>query len=194
MNRHATLALTALFCGVSLLTADLAVAERELAYRVPEGLTYTFREMQRSNNTLTISGNGQQGEVQQGISTTIAGAATVLAVRDGKPATLRLTFDAASGTEYTINGMPQPDAFALAGQTVEVVVRGDKIVDVRQDGSPLNLDAATLCSTMRCCRHRASASATAGRQKSSRRTARPARRWCSASQASAARAIQRLRR
>ena len=59
-------------------------------YRVPEGLSYTFREQSRSDNQLTISGGGQQGQVQQVVTTTLAGAARVVSVADGRPTRINL--------------------------------------------------------------------------------------------------------
>lgn len=134
--------LTAATLATALLATSLAASE--LAYRVPEGLNYTFSEATRSDNQLTIKGNGQEGQVQQIVATSLAGAATVVAVAEGRPSTVRLSFDPTSRTEYTINGNVQPEPFALAGQSVEVDVSGERIVAVRQSGSAISVDAATL--------------------------------------------------
>ncbi|MEL7537930.1 MAG: hypothetical protein AAFM91_12845 [Pseudomonadota bacterium] len=138
-------ALPAVIVFVTAITVcPPAIAETTLAYRVPDGLAYAFRETTRSDNQLTVSGSGQTANVQQAITTTLTGKAVVVQSLAGRPAVVRMSFDPTSGTETVVNGAVQRESFVLAGQTVEVRVQNEKIASVTQHGAPISLDAGAL--------------------------------------------------
>ncbi|MEM1263655.1 MAG: hypothetical protein AAGH76_14740 [Pseudomonadota bacterium] len=132
--------LTALLTAASFPIATAS----ELSYRIPDGLTYSFSETSSSDNRLTIAGGGQQGDVRQQITTTLAGQATVISTAEGRPTRLQITFSPDSATVITVNGAAETVPYNLAGQTVDVAVRGDTIASVSRSGQVVELGTKDL--------------------------------------------------
>ena len=134
-----------LLLTIWMLCGSQALGTERIEYRVPEGLAYQFEFSDELRSTLEVSGAGQAATFEQHLVQTLSGAAEVLRVEAGRPVELRVRFDAASGTVLSMNGMPQPQPFALAGQTVTVQLAGDAVIRVSTPaGQVISLDDAAL--------------------------------------------------
>ncbi|MEM8983852.1 MAG: hypothetical protein AAGC71_12555, partial [Pseudomonadota bacterium] len=91
--------------GLLVVALGLPIANAaELAYRIPVGMTYAFRETSTNDSVLTITGAGEQGDVAQQTKTTLAGRVEVVATADGRPTLARVSFSPESAMVITVNG------------------------------------------------------------------------------------------
>lgn len=136
------LASALLLCLASTTMAGTVAVAREpvsIEYNVPQGLEYTFRLSYALDQALTYASDGQSMNGRQTIQTTIDGKAVALSVENGRPTRLRLSFGPGSGTQMSINGVPTPQPFELAGRTAVVDVQNEKIIRIAPvDGGTVN--------------------------------------------------------
>ena len=107
------------------------------------GEAWTFDQSSGMSMTIQVGPAGQGGQggqqVQQAGGEKRAGTATVLAVRDGAPSALTVTFAPDCAASQTQNGQRQDKPFPLAGKTVRV--KKDEMGVVEIDGA--DTDPAT---------------------------------------------------
>jgi hypothetical protein len=133
--------LTALWlAGVSLTglpthAADADTAKHEVKLNAHVGDRWDFNITQKTSRKTDLTAAGQQRTLEQAVSSRRKGTEEVLAVKDGRPTAVKVTFDKDSTT--SVNNVEQP--FPLAGKTV--TVRQDEVGKVTNDAG--ELDAST---------------------------------------------------
>ena len=109
-----------------------------------EGQAWDFDLRNESDVKQQYAANGQQQVVESGNASVRKGTVRVLAVKDGVPTALKVTFDKACATAARKNGQNVSTPFPLAGKTV--TVRADASGAVTHDAGGLgagDADAAT---------------------------------------------------
>ncbi len=111
-----TLAMWALWLAASLPAAEERVSLRP-AFR--EGERWSFQQSADMRQSSTMTAEGQpQGQMQQRLRQSRKGKITILAIRNGLPVSIRITFDNDCGGTMEMAGQQQPVPFPFAGQTI----------------------------------------------------------------------------
>jgi len=142
--RQTTTLLAVLMASVSLAGREARAAEagtvkHEIKLNAHEGDRWDFDVTQKSSSKTEITVGGQPRAVEQALSSRRKGALEVLAVKDGQPTTVKVTFDKDSVTSANTGGVASDQPFPLAGKTV--IIRRDEAGKVTSDAE--GLDAAT---------------------------------------------------
>lgn len=122
-------------------------AERyELQPRFREGQSWSFEQRGELQQSSTTSAPGQPPQqLQQTMRQMRTGSVVVLAVNDGMPTSIRITFGSDCATEMQVAGRKQPVAVPFAGQTVTVTrdARGQVQHDFKGAADPSVLEELT---------------------------------------------------
>ncbi len=145
MTRNLPTRLTSILgvvCGLLLLSPVFADAQKfELKPNYQPGMSWTFDQTMRCDTHNTASAGNEITDIREKTTHVRKGTMQVLAVKDGMPTELRITFDPTCGNRVNSNGREQAQPFALAGQTV--ALRKDADGNITNDFKG-QLDQATL--------------------------------------------------
>ncbi|HEY2587611.1 MAG TPA: hypothetical protein VGI81_17830 [Tepidisphaeraceae bacterium] len=104
-----------------MVTCNPAAAQQQtytLKIRMSTGERWAFDITSAIKQKGDVTANGQQAQaIDTSATERRKGTIEILAVADGKPTAMKITFDPESSTTGSMNGQPAP-AFALAGKTV----------------------------------------------------------------------------
>lgn len=117
--------------AIFLLSATAASAAEQVTFgrKMAAGDKLTFSQVVVSDNTISVSANGQVvQQVQQKMTQNRAGTTSIEAVDEsGKPTKTTFVFDKTTGSETAMNGQPaQAMPSSLSGKTVTVTRTGEK--------------------------------------------------------------------
>lgn len=114
-----------------LMSASAVNAAEQVTFgrKMAAGEKFTFSQVVVSDNSISVSSNGQViQQVQQKMTQNRAGTTSIEAVDEsGKPTKTTFVFDKTTGTETAMNGQPaQAVPSSLSGKTVTVTRTGEK--------------------------------------------------------------------
>ncbi len=134
----AGLLLTMLLSHVMVLSAE----KYDLKPRYREGQRWSFEQNGEMEQSSTMTAEGQQqSQMQQRMRQTRKGTLTVLTVKDGLPASVRISFDKDCATSMEMGGQQQNIPFSMAGQTITVSRNADGQIqhDFKGQADPMAL-------------------------------------------------------
>lgn len=124
--------------GLDARAADADTSKHEIKLNAHEGDRWDFDMTQKKSTKMDVTIAGQPRTVTQALSTRRKGTLEVLAVKDGEPTKVKVTFDKDSTTSTNNNGKASDGPFPLAGKTITVTRDNDGKVTTDAEGIDAN--------------------------------------------------------
>ena len=128
---------TAALMSAAVASVARGQSPRAVDFKLRLAVDQQWAFEQTNTTSLHVSSGGQQ--FTQAADQRRGGTITVLAVKDGQPTSLKITYSPDTSSTATMNGQPQPPPTPLAGKTVRV--SRDELGIIQIDG--LEADPAT---------------------------------------------------
>jgi hypothetical protein len=125
-----------------VLATEISIAAQtyDLKPQFREGQSWAFEQSGEMQQNTTMSSPGQPPQqMQQSMRQTRSGTMAVLAVKDGVPVSVRLTFGNDCVTLMEMGGQKQPIPFPFSGQTITLTrdARGEVAHDFKGPADPM---------------------------------------------------------
>ena len=140
--RHIRLLFIWVLAAASAGGTAAAAQTYDLKPRFREGQTWAFELKGEMTQTASMSAAGQPSQqMQQSLQQVRSGSVVVLAVKDGLPISLRLTFGKDCSTTMEMGGQKQPLPFPFAGETITLTrdERGEVSHDFKGQADPISV-------------------------------------------------------
>ncbi len=147
LNLCLTLAAAALL-GLILTDAALAADKVPLRLNMQPGMTWTFDSSQNISMDNKATVNGQTQPYSMKMESKHVGKAEVVAVSNGEPTSIKLTFGEDCGSSMTMGQQSQKQPYPYAGKTITITKNADGTVSDDFDGQADPQSASELHSAM----------------------------------------------